>query len=510
MATIQDKLAESLEVLKAIQDSNGLPVVRSSELSRTHLTRLVKSGFLTEVIKGWYITTSPTTMQGDTTPWYTSYWNFIVAYANSRFGNNWCLSPEISLAIHSGNWTIPTQIVIRSPKGSNNVIQLLHNTSLLDLKVSLPSEVITEGQHKLNIYPLVEALIECSVQCYAKDTIDIRTCLSMIQDPSELLALLLDKGRSTKAGRIAGALRNIGRTVMADTIVERMKRLDYDVREEDPFTAQMLLPSVRETSPYAMRIRLMWTQMRETVIENFPTLPHKEIDVESFISEVEKRYTQDAYHSLSIEGYRVTTELIERVKSGNWQPDRDDYDKEQKNAMAARGYWLAFPTVKESIKKILNGANAGEVVETDLSKWHYELFEPSVSVGLLKATDLAGYRTSQVYIRGSMHTPLNKEALRDAMPVLFELLKGEPNAAVRAILGHFIFVHVHPYMDGNGRLGRFLMNTMLASGGISWTVVPVERRTEYMQALEKASVEKDIVPFTRLIASLIDNKANIL
>ena len=158
----------------------------------------------------------------------------------------------------------------------------------------------------------------------------------------------------------------------------------------------------------------------------------------------------------------------------------------------------------------MNGANAGEVVETDLSKWHYELFEPSVSVGLLKATDLAGYRTSQVYIRGSMHTPLNKEALRDAMPVLFELLKGEPNAAVRAILGHFIFVHVHPYMDGNGRLGRFLMNTMLASGGISWTVVPVERRTEYMQALEKASVEKDIVPFTRLIASLIDNKANIL
>ncbi len=81
-----------------------------------------------------------------------------------------------------------------------------------------------------------------------------------------------------------------------------------------------------------MRIRLMWAQMRETVIENFPALPHKEIDVENFISEVEKRYTQDAYHSLSIEGYRVTAELIERVKSGNWQPDRDDYDKEQKNA----------------------------------------------------------------------------------------------------------------------------------------------------------------------------------
>lgn len=256
MATIQEKLAESLEALKVIQDSNGLSVIRSSELSRTHLTRLVKSGFLTEVIKGWYITTSPATNQGNTTPWYTSYWNFITVYANSRFGNKWCLSPESSLAIHSGNWTVPTQIVIRSPKGANNVIQLLHNTSLLDLKAAMPSEIIAEPQHKLNIYPLAEALIECSIQCYAKDTIDIRTCLSMIQDPSELLTLLLDKGRSTKAGRIAGALRNIGKIAIADTIVERMKRLDYDVREEDPFSTQMTLPSVRETSPYAMRIRL--------------------------------------------------------------------------------------------------------------------------------------------------------------------------------------------------------------------------------------------------------------
>lgn len=65
-----------------------------------------------------------------------------------------------------------------------------------------------------------------------------------------------------------------------------------------------------------------------------------------------------------------------------------------------------------------------------------------------------------------MYTPLNKEALRDAMPVLFDLLKTEPKAAVRAMLGHFVFVHTRPYMDDNGRIGRFLMNTMLASGAI--------------------------------------------
>lgn len=99
-----------------------------------------------------------------------------------------------------------------------------------------------------------------------------------------------------------------------------------------------------------------------------------------------------------------------------------------------------------------------------------------------------------------MHTPLKPDAVRDAIQALFDLLKEEPEPSVRAVLGHFIFVYIHPYMDGNGRIGRFLMNVMLASGGYSWTVIPVESRDEYMIALEKASVEQDILPFTEFIA----------
>lgn len=57
----------------------------------------------------------------------------------------------------------------------------------------------------------------------------------------------------------------------------------------------------------------------------------------------------------------------------------------------------------------------------------------------------------------SLHTPLPSDALRDAMTTLFELLREEPEASVRAILGHFMFTYIHPYMDGNGRVGRFLM-----------------------------------------------------
>jgi Fic family protein len=124
--------------------------------------------------------------------------------------------------------------------------------------------------------------------------------------------------------------------------------------------------------------------------------------------------------------------------------------------------------------------------------------------GLLKASDLAGYRNHQVYIGNSKHTPLNIDAVREAMPALFELLQQESEAFIRAVLGHFIFVFIHPYMDGNGRMGRFLMNVMLASGGYPWTVIPVEARDEYMHALESASVGQDIRPLARFLAYLVN------
>ena len=88
------------------------------------------------------------------------------------------------------------------------------------------------------------------------------------------------------------------------------------------------------------------------------------------------------------------------------------------------------------------------------------------------------------------------------MPVLFELLKEEPEPSVRAVLGHFIFVYIHPYMDGNGRIARFLMNVMMASGGFPWTVIPVEKRNDYMAALEKASVNQEIDDFAKFISEL--------
>ena len=135
--------------------------------------------------------------------------------------------------------------------------------------------------------------------------------------------------------------------------------------------------------------------------------------------------------------------------------------------------------------------------------WHLQLFEPCVRTGIIKASDLLGYRRHQVYIRNSMHVPLNPEAVLDAMETLGALMKEEESALVRAVLGHFFYVYIHPYMDGNGRTARFVMNSQLVTGGYPWVVVPVERRQEYMAALEKASVEEEIGDFARFVGRLM-------
>jgi Fic family protein len=247
--------------------------------------------------------------------------------------------------------------------------------------------------------------------------------------------------------------------------------------------------------------------MREDVLGIFPAAPGRPKNAAAYLKQVEEIYGNDAYNSLSIEGYQVSAALIEKVRAGNLNPDTNKDDQDHRDTLAARGYWQAFQAVEQSIKKVLGGENAGRVVDRDHSTWYRELFGPSVTAGILRAADLAGYRNAPVYIRRSMHTPPNFDAVRELMSALFELLEREQDAPVRVVLGHFMFVYIHPYMDGNGRMGRFLMNLMLASGGYPWTIVPMERRADYMSALESASVGGDIKPFAKFLADLVKGNA---
>jgi hypothetical protein len=129
----------------------------------------------------------------------------------------------------------------------------------------------------------------------------------------------------------------------------------------------------REPSPYVNRVRLMWQAMREPVLAAFPAAPGRPGDRNAYLKAVDDIYLNDAYHSLSIEGYRVRPELVERVRSGTWNPDEDPQDRENRNALAARGYYDAFTSVKASVDEVLSGANAGKVGQDDHRDWYRQL-----------------------------------------------------------------------------------------------------------------------------------------
>jgi hypothetical protein len=302
MASPSDKLAASLQALRDLQQA-GIVAIRSSDLSRTHRERLTKNGFLQEVMKGWYVSARPDETKGESTAWYTSFWSFCAAYLNSRFGKGWCLSPEQSLFLLTGNWTVPRQLLVRTPKGGNKPTQLPHNTSIIDVRTSLPASNQADTVGNWRVFSLPASLVHIGPGMFRKNAIEVRAALGMIGDASEVLSILLDGGHSTIAGRLAGAFRNIGRGALADEIIKSMKAADYTVNETDPFeeTSAVILGS-REPSPYVTRVHLMWQEMREDVIRIFPAPPKKTIPVDDYLKNVDGVFLSDAYHSLSIEG----------------------------------------------------------------------------------------------------------------------------------------------------------------------------------------------------------------
>ena len=119
-----------------------------------------------------------------------------------------------------------------------------------------------------------------------------------------------------------------------------MKAAGYSIAENDPFKKKpAIIFSERELSPHVNRIRMNWADMRDVVLENFPPAPLLHQNNDEYLKQVDEIYLTDAYHSLSIEGYRVSEELIDRVRSGNWDPATNRKDLGHANALAARGYW---------------------------------------------------------------------------------------------------------------------------------------------------------------------------
>ena len=156
---------------------------------------------------------------------------------------------------------------------------------------------------------------------YRRDALEARTCLASLRDVSPIVLAAIDGGHTTRAGRVAGALRSIGRVEMADELLRMMRQVGHAVTEENPFKENVQMKTFA-ASPHASRIRLMWMQMRKVVLDTLKVQPVQQ-DAASVLAMMDATYVKDSYNSLSIEGYKITEGLLERVRSGNWNPEEN-------------------------------------------------------------------------------------------------------------------------------------------------------------------------------------------
>lgn len=184
MAAPSENLAKSLEALRQLQHESGAAAIRSSDLSRIDRERLLANGFLQEVMKGWYIPSRPDETKGESTTWYTSFWRFCAAYLRERFEANWCLSPEQSLTLHAGNWSVPRQLLVRTPRAGNKITHLPHNTSLLDVRAQVPSETDIVEFEGIRVFSLEAALIACAPAYFSQNPTDVRAAFGMVREAS--------------------------------------------------------------------------------------------------------------------------------------------------------------------------------------------------------------------------------------------------------------------------------------------------------------------------------------
>lgn len=129
---------------------------------------------------------------------------------------------------------------------------------------------------------------------------------------------------------------------------------------------------------------------------------------------------------------------------------------------------------------------------------------------ILKSINSKGageYRTTNVLISGSSHRPVEHILVPEKMKELVEWYKDNKEKLHPIELAeefHFRYVYIHPFIDGNGRSARLLMNLILMRNGYPISVIKNEDRDEYMKALEIASTTENTKDFINMVASAVD------
>lgn len=138
-----------------------------------------------------------------------------------------------------------------------------------------------------------------------------------------------------------------------------------------------------------------------------------------------------------------------------------------------------------------------EITEDTIRKLH-RLFYQKVD-----AEQAGQYRSIQVYISGTEYVPPAPDEVPHLMAHLVDQLSSSRNTLhpiELAAMAHKRLVDIHPFIDGNGRTARLLMNLILVNTGYGVVSIPPIWRNDYINALSASRRLNDMEPFSKLIA----------
>ena len=169
------------------------------------------------------------------------------------------------------------------------------------------------------------------------------------------------------------------------------------------------------------------------------------------------------------------------------------------------GITIGGKSVKEHLEAI-NHENAIEYLDgltkdkSEISEWNIKGLHQLILKGI--DDDNAGrYRNHNVIISGAKHRPPEYIKVPELMEKLMmnydEWDKYHP--IIRAALLHGELVKIHPFIDGNGRTSRLIMNMDLMISGYVPVIIKKDNRLKYYEALDKAHTTGDYTDFVKII-----------
>lgn len=148
----------------------------------------------------------------------------------------------------------------------------------------------------------------------------------------------------------------------------------------------------------------------------------------------------------------------------------------------------------------------------ELSEWQIKNIHRLVLKGI-DDENAGQYRNQNVIISGAKHTPPDYLVLKDDMMKFIEWYNSEEAKTMhpveRAAIVHGEFVKIHPFVDGNGRTARLLLNLELMKNGYPPIVIKTEDRMIYYAALDEAHMTGEYAKFIELIESEVENSLDI-